>query len=312
LTPDSLISSSNPDLSEFVFPKDAFLPDFSQVETCQRCLWPYLFQAAEMLNSMSVQFKKVIAAILDMAMTLTGTERGFLVLFDRNGKPRVELNRNFSSQTFASESARTSRHILKQVLKTGKSTLHNGLDNSPISQSLVQMNVVSVICVPLRMQPSQHRNQAVQIDLFNQNGIIGALYVDSSKANHELTADDVSMLEALATLAVTAILNAYLFRAYEENIARQRALDYAQQVQKYLIPEDKTVNGFAIAGRYEVSEEIGGDYFDVFDLADGRTAVVVGDVSGHGVGPGLLMASTRAYLRRLLLEEPNLVRAMNL
>src|SRR5207302_2297405 len=43
----------------------------------------------------------------------------------------------------------------------------------------------------------------------------------------------------------------------------------------------------------------GGDYFDYFFLRDGTLGVVIGDVSGHGVGPAMLMASTRAYLHAL-------------
>jgi sigma-B regulation protein RsbU (phosphoserine phosphatase) len=55
--------------------------------------------------------------------------------------------------------------------------------------------------------------------------------------------------------------------------------------------------GFDIGGASYPAEAIGGDYFDYIPLADGALGLAVGDVSGHGLGPALLMAEVRAYLR---------------
>ena len=74
----------------------------------------------------------------------------------------------------------------------------------------------------------------------------------------------------------------------------------AQQVQKLLFPEAAPkLEGFDIAAAMFPAREAAGDYYDFFPLADGRLAVALGDVSGHGMGPALLMAETRASLRTL-------------
>lgn len=74
----------------------------------------------------------------------------------------------------------------------------------------------------------------------------------------------------------------------------------AQQVQKLLFPESApTLPGFDIAAAMFPAREAAGDYYDFFPLADKRLAVALGDVSGHGMGPALLMAETRASLRAL-------------
>jgi sigma-B regulation protein RsbU (phosphoserine phosphatase) len=55
--------------------------------------------------------------------------------------------------------------------------------------------------------------------------------------------------------------------------------------------------GFDISGASYPAEAIGGDYYDFVPLRDGSLGVAIGDVSGHGVGPALLMAEVRAFLR---------------
>jgi PAS domain S-box-containing protein len=55
--------------------------------------------------------------------------------------------------------------------------------------------------------------------------------------------------------------------------------------------------GFDISGASFPAEAIGGDYYDFVPLADGSLGIAIGDVSGHGVGPALLMAEARALLR---------------
>jgi sigma-B regulation protein RsbU (phosphoserine phosphatase) len=57
--------------------------------------------------------------------------------------------------------------------------------------------------------------------------------------------------------------------------------------------------GFDVAGAAYPAELAGGDWFDFVPLSDGRTGIVVGDVSGHGVGPAILTAATNFCLRTL-------------
>jgi len=63
-----------------------------------------------------------------------------------------------------------------------------------------------------------------------------------------------------------------------------------------------TIPGYEVATWWFPNEAVGGDYCDVVALASGEVAICVADVSGHGLGPSLLMASVRASLRTLLAE----------
>lgn len=72
----------------------------------------------------------------------------------------------------------------------------------------------------------------------------------------------------------------------------------AREIQQRLFPKTApAVPGFDIAGRSYPAEATGGDYFDFILMMNNRVGIVVGDVTGHGIGPAMLMAETRAYLR---------------
>src|SRR5947209_12617741 len=75
----------------------------------------------------------------------------------------------------------------------------------------------------------------------------------------------------------------------------------ARQIQQKLFPAAPLpLAGFDLSGASFPAEATGGDYFDYIPLRDGCLGVVSGVVSGHGLGPALLMAETRAYLRAFL------------
>jgi PAS domain S-box-containing protein len=87
----------------------------------------------------------------------------------------------------------------------------------------------------------------------------------------------------------------------ERQAETQRAeLLAAQAVQRDLLPSSfPCLPGFDIAAAAYPAEEVGGDFFDVLTLADNSVGIVVADVSGHGLGPGLIMAQMQAYLRSI-------------
>lgn len=77
-------------------------------------------------------------------------------------------------------------------------------------------------------------------------------------------------------------------------------LSLAQKIQSGLYPtKPPPLAGFDLAGTSRPAASVGGDYFDYFPLPDGKTGIGIGDVSGHGIGPAILMAETRAALRTL-------------
>lgn len=95
-------------------------------------------------------------------------------------------------------------------------------------------------------------------------------------------------------------------RAERELTARQSEVQAAREIQQRLFPRAApALPGFDIAGASYPAVETGGDYYDYIPMSDGRLALAIGDVTSHGLGPALVMAETRAYLRALMLSRSN-------
>ncbi len=85
----------------------------------------------------------------------------------------------------------------------------------------------------------------------------------------------------------------------------------AREIQQRLFPQGSPIiDNFEIAGKSVPADAAGGDYFDYLTMVNDRTGIVVGDVTGHGIGPALLMAETRAYLRILARNRESLAEIM--
>jgi serine phosphatase RsbU (regulator of sigma subunit) len=90
-------------------------------------------------------------------------------------------------------------------------------------------------------------------------------------------------------------------------------LRLAREIQRSLLPSGPpAMDGFDIAAVCRPAEEAGGDYFDYLPMAGGRLGVLVSDVTGHGLGPALVMAAARTCLRSLVAAGQGLARKLNL
>jgi PAS domain S-box-containing protein len=89
-------------------------------------------------------------------------------------------------------------------------------------------------------------------------------------------------------------------------------MEFAAKVQRELFPAaPPLLPGYDLAGAAFPADATSGDYFDFIRISDDALAIVVADVTGHGVGPALVMAEVRAYLRSLFHTTDDLVSIMN-
>lgn len=130
--------------------------------------------------------------------------------------------------------------------------------------------------------------------------IIGVVQM-LNKNGGAFTEYDESVLNAMSSNAAIALEKAVLMQHFLDKKALEASLAIARDIQHSLLPDaPPEVEGVELAGVSSSCDETGGDYFDYFILPDGKLAMVIGDVSGHGVGSALLMATARAFLKALV------------
>jgi phosphoserine phosphatase len=142
------------------------------------------------------------------------------------------------------------------------------------------------------------------VPMTNLDGeLVGVLEALNKRAGSFIEGD-TALLTALADQAGVALERA---RLLEEFLAKRRLedeMELARDIQKGLLPHDPPgLDGFDLAGWSRPSEYAGGDFFDIFQWGEGRVGFMLGDAVGHGVGPALLAAETRALVRALALRE---------
>lgn len=126
-------------------------------------------------------------------------------------------------------------------------------------------------------------------------GVLAFGWVDT----REFGAEEQAFLEALAHQCAQALERARLYESLQDMVATLQA--------SLLPPSIDPPTGLEMATRYRPVQEgaqVGGDFYDVFPVAPGRSAVVIGDVSGKGVGAASLTALVRHTVRVAARSEP--------
>ena len=104
-------------------------------------------------------------------------------------------------------------------------------------------------------------------------------------------------------------------RLEAENSRMANELEITRRIQKLILPKNEElaqVRGLDIASYIQPADDVGGDYFDVLQLPDGRVKIGIGDVTGHGLESGMVMMMVQMGVRTLLTyEETDPARLLN-
>jgi diguanylate cyclase (GGDEF)-like protein len=160
----------------------------------------YLYSLLEITRSININqdFNKLLELIVDSAIILTMAERGFLILFSKDGNLEFRVTRNYDKETLDSEDIEISKTVVNRVLATGKSLFLSDIFKDKqltISESIEALRLRMVMCVPL----------------MTKKGLLGLLYVDSHSETESFTNIEENIFEAFAAQASIAVENSYLY-----------------------------------------------------------------------------------------------------
>ena len=175
------------------------------------------------------------------------------------------------------------KSLVDAAIERKESVLFNDLgDNQGLaSPSIVLSGITSAMVTPLE----------------HQGVVKGLLYLDSHPPRPPFDEEDLRLASTLAHLATAKLEQA---RMREEAMARKKMdqeLDLARHIQQGLLPGfPPDIPGYEVHGNNLPSRQVSGDLFGWWPREDGRWLFCLADVSGKGLGPGLLMASLQATL----------------
>jgi phosphoserine phosphatase len=137
----------------------------------------------------------------------------------------------------------------------------------------------------------------LSVPLVEQNALVGVLQV-VDRADGPFTAEDERVATTLASQCVVFIQRERLTRTVMMAEKLDREIKLARDIQMSTLPSDMPrVPGYDMAGQFCPADETGGDTFDLVALDDGRLFTLLGDASGHGIGPALSSTQLTGMLR---------------
>jgi len=247
----------------------------------------------------SFSLEDVLVQVVDTALAVTGSERGFLLLKSDDGlETRVARHRR--GHKLPLDELRVPRTVIHRALQHRRELLFMNFDASAAGghtaeHTVADLDLRSVVCVPLvRIRAGQGDTTSL---LTTGAETVGVLYLDSRLAAADMAGGNRELLQTLAMEASTVLENA---RLLEEERAKQRMeeeLKVARDIQQSLLPRSLPSAGWLrAAGSSVASAQVGGDYYDVIAVNDRCWGAVVADVSGKGVSSALLAALLQGAL----------------
>ena len=234
----------------------------------------------------------VLSLVLDSAIEVTGAERGFIMLANKEEKKKLEFKmaRARGKVTLPGRTFETSRKIPETVFATGRLNIVEDLlehDLAQLHSQTVALGLRHVLCTPLRLVRYVER-----VEQRGAEEIIGVLYLDSRERGVVKSASAQSALETLSAEAALAIENARLYREALDKAKFEQELKVAAAIQQSLLPPGNRAGAFYSTAAASIAcRAVGGDFYDYVDLPTGDFGFILGDVAGKGSPAALLAAA---------------------
>jgi len=270
-----------------------------------------LNQLLEVNNNIGsvLDIKDLLNLVLDKILDVTRGERGFILLIEKVQENEKEISkmmfkagRKSGYKNLSADEYNVSSTIIKNVIKEKKPIIvEDTLEDTyySLQKSIIELDIKAVMAIPL---------------LINKK-VMGLIYIDNIFFQRNLYKENLELVKGLTNQAVISLQNARLYgqiKMYNqqlEDMVIQRTqqlletnleleeknrqmineLNIATGVQKGILPQNLPDNDLlSVAVKFEPMVEVSGDYYDVFQIDENTYAMLVADVSGHGVPSALI------------------------
>ena len=179
------------------------------------------------------------------------------------------------------------------VIKTGEPIVVPDAQTNPITRSMHEV---------LRQRGT---SCLMVVPLMARGEVIGTIGIPSN-SQEVFSQDDVRLSQTIAGQVASVIDNARLHQSVKQaRDVAERELEIGRQIQTSFFPESiPEINGWELVAYFQSARQVAGDFYDVFELEDGKKlGLVLADVCDKGVGAALFMVLFRSLLRANLIQE---------
>jgi phosphoserine phosphatase RsbU/P len=248
-----------------------------------------LLAATALLHS-QLPLDEVLGMMLDHAISVMDADRGLLLEADDKASLHVRLARRSGGLRLPPESLTPSQTAIQLALRKQGAVITEDLAQAEMdlqaAQSIVAQRLRAVVVIPL--YAFSHAKTDESIADMKCGQFLGVLYLDSRRPA-AFSKLDRQLLDAFTDQAASILDNARLVARERERQRLEQEINIARDIQQALLPRNfRDYPHLSVAGCNFPCLSVGGDYFDVFPLSDNRTAFLIADVSGKGLGAALL------------------------
>ena len=261
-----------------------------------------LLAATALLHS-QLPLDEVLGMMLNHAISVMDADRGVLLEADDKGALHVRLARRSGGLRLPPESLAPSQTAIQLALKKQQAVITEDLAQAEMdlqaAQSIVAQRLRAVVVIPL--YAFSHAKTEESIVNLKRGQFLGVLYLDSRRPA-AFSKLDRQLLDAFTDQAASILDNARLVARERERQRMEQEINIARDIQQNLLPRNfGAYPHLSVSGCNFPCFSVGGDYFDVFPLGENRTAFLIADVSGKGLGAALLTSMLQGAISGMTL-----------
>lgn len=203
----------------------------------------------------------------------------------------------------------TGRLEVKAIKYSGEKQLTGFEEGISLSQTVIQQVMEKGHAILAQPSPGsiswnlKKPRSRMGAPLMFQGEIIGIFHIDSFSHNKAFDESDLDLLTSIAAQISMALQISQMHEKILQQKFLEKDLQLARKIQRGFLPKRlPRVPNVTFSVHYESANAVGGDFYDFIELDQNRIAIVIGDISGHGISAALFMAKVLSDLRSYILS----------